>query len=408
MSRKHPIARYHLPLDVNPPTTVCFQVQVPNDFFHIIAFKSQIYQLASAAQWDNDDSHTALDVAAVWWDVFNKLKLCEPPTLVGGIEGGDDLLIRQNPTNPCLLETSINGTDWCVFADLSKCVPAGSQPGSGSGLPPAGGGSQCYDARMQASSKWLLPYQVNTGDVITISLSGGAASDGSGSWFCPNGQTFFLNACTGPTSTSGSDPAPSIPHMRLIAKIGSVYYDAYNVSITVPAGISHANVEFQVNDPSLSDNYGELTFKACVQNNGAAVWTHTFDFTVSDGGFTSDATNGGGAYIPGTGWKSNNASLNDFSIHRTGLPSYTATQAEYTVVIDTPSSGHVYTDDVPGAHTLPTLNFPGNGTHVIITTGSLASTNGVFRIGMDGTNDSGGHHQIIQKLIMTGTGVDPF
>lgn len=409
MSKRVDISRYTLPLEIDPPTRVCFRVEVPNDIYHIGAFLGQIWALSWQQSWERDAAHTARLAAKVWLDIFNNLRPgCDCPSLPVGIDGGDEPLIRQNPDNPCLLETSINGTDWCVWADLSKCVPAGGQPGAGSGAPPAGGGSACYEARMQGSGKWLLPTQVNTGDVITISEIKGAATDGSGIWYCPNGQTFFLNACAGAITTSGGDPLNTVGHMRLIFKIDAAYHDGYNTTLTVPGGISNANVEFQMNDSSLSDNFGEITFKVCVQNNAAAVWSHTFDFIAGDGGFVSDAAHGGAAYIPGTGWVSNNSGANAFSIHRTGLAAFTLTEAQWTIIADSPTGGaNLYTDgDV--TPTFSAVGYSGTGSQLKIFSGSIVITSGSLRLGMDGTNDSGGHHQKITKIVLSGTGADPF
>lgn len=425
MGKKHPLARYVLPGTVNPPDTVCIQVEVPNDRYHIAAFMGQIYALASASQWQNDDAHTAIEVAKVWWGVFNNLRHCNNIQINSGADEGIEQMIRQNPTNPCLLETSINGTDWCVFADLSKCVPAGGQPGSGSPQPNPGGGEQCYNARMQGNGKWLLPTQVNTGDVITISAVSDAATDGSGIWYCPNGQTFFLGGCVGATTTSGSDPAPSVPHMRLIAKIGSNYYDAYNTSITVPSSTSFSNVEFQLNDASLSDNYGEITFKVCVTNNLAATWQHTFDFALADGGWITQSFAVGtpGLYTPGLYWTYGDAQNPSTNYYRCvalqrGLASRTITRVEMIFDIsglntNQPLSNHA-------------VNIVANSTELtFITWNSLTNANDQHLVWMGSqagvttlyvfaassyflptATYQGAAH--IKKVIVSGLGTDPF
>lgn len=307
MSKRTSTARYTLPLEVDPPTRVCFQIEVPNDIYHIGAFLGQIYALSRAFSWGNDASHTALAVARVWRDIFDNLKPgCPQPASGSAGVDTEELLIRQNPDNPCLLETSINGTDWCAFADLSLCVPGGSQPGSGTPQPPANGGQACYHASFEGSNKWLLPTLVNAGDVIQISNAHGAASDGTVVWYCPNGAVFQLGACFGSGTTSGGDPLNTSPHMMLIAKIDSTYYPMYNTTFTVPGGVSAASVEFQLNDSNLADNYGNITFDVCVTNNAAGTWSHTFDFLVSDGGWTvqpAAAVGVAGSYVPGVGWQ---------------------------------------------------------------------------------------------------------
>jgi hypothetical protein len=303
-SRTYERARYTLPDVVDPDKRRCITIEIPDNIYHYAAFYGQILALSRAYSWGNDAAHTALAVAAVWRRVLETLRDCDEPPTFGGVDEGNEQLIRQNPDNPCLLETSINGTDWCVFADLSKCVPPGTQPGHGAPQPGPGGGQQCYHAQFNASNKWLLPTLVNAGDTLEITNATGAASDGTVVWFCPNGAVFQLGACFGSGSTSGGDPLPTAPHMTLVAQINGVYYNVYNTSLTVPGGVSAASVEFSVNDSSLSDNYGDLTFDVCVTNNQSATWTHTFDFTLSDGGFSilSVTTGVAAAYTPGVGW----------------------------------------------------------------------------------------------------------
>lgn len=305
MSKRVSTARYPLPLVINPDSRVCFKIEVPNDIYHIGAFLGQIYALSRAFSWGDDPTHKALLAAEVWRDIFDNLRPGCPPEAEGsaGAEG-EEQLIRQNPDNPCLLETSIDGTHWCAFADLSLCVPSGSQPGGGAQQPAPGGGQACYHAQMTASNKWLLPTLVNAGDVIQITNAKGAASDGTVVWYCPNGAVFQLGACFGSGSTSGGDPLNTSPHMTLLAKINGVYYNVYNTSLTVPGGVSAASVEFQVNDSNLADNYGDLTWDVCITNNAAATWTHTFDYTVTDGAFAPISVTVGvpGIYTPGVGW----------------------------------------------------------------------------------------------------------
>lgn len=410
--------RYVLPIDVNPPTRVCFQVEVPNDIYHIAAFMGQIFALARWWSWELDAAHTAKQAAAVWMDIFDNLKRCQPTIVGGGADEGNEQLIRQNPDNPCLLETSINGTDWCAFADLSKCVPAGSQPGSGSPQPKPGGGQQCYHASFEASNKWLLPYQVNTGDVIVVTNTHGAATDGTPSWFCPNGQTYFLGACSGGTSTSGGDPLNTQPHMSLIAKIGSTYYNMYNASLTVPSGVSNANVEFQLNDGTISDNYGNITFDVCVTNNAAATWSHEFNFLTGSQGFSRKlvgVTGWIGDYIAGTGWKVTAPSDagNCYGVAcGIAVPSTTTLTSLYAEYTSTAALGGICSTRM----SLQTSTVDTGASHMQLFNSSAAS--GPF--GPNFFSQSGASWIMcfgsafntgtctLTKLIVTGLGVDPF
>lgn len=406
------------PIPVSPPGIGPFDGElkyIPINCAWLPYIAGALTQLLLQSTWRVNSDDELFRVQGQAFDLIAKISCIQLPSLADlctqfGNSGAEteEFMIRQNPSNPCELQTSVDGINWCTFADLSKCIPANGQPGSGSQQPSPGGGQACYQAKMQGSGKWLLPTNVNSGDVIVVSGTNGAATDGSGIWYCPNGQTYFLGACAGATTTSSGDPLNTSPHMSLIAKINGVYYEMYNATLTVPGGVTNSIVEFQLNDSSLSDNFGEIDFQACVTNNATAAWTKTFDFTTSDGGFSSDVTNAGAAYIPGTGWQSNNSALNAFSIHRTGLSTFDLTEAQWTIVADSPTGGaNLYTDgDLTPIFTA--VGYAGTGTQVKTFTGSIHITSGHLRFGMDGTNDSGGHHQILRKVVLYGTGVSPF
>jgi len=403
-------ARYALPDVVNPNKRRCIQIQVPDNIFHLAAFYGQMWALARAYSWGNDEAHTALEVAKVWQDVFDGIRVCEPCNQIGtGADEGVEQLIRQNPDNPCELQTSIDGTHWCTFADLSLCTPGSGQPGSGSPQPPPNGGSACYNAVLQGSGKWLLPTQVNTGDIITITDVSGAATDGTTQWFCPNGQNFFLGSCGGGTFTNSGDPLNTAPHMKLIAKINGVYYEMYNATFTVPSGVSLNNVEFQLNDGTLSDNYGQIVFKACVQNNQAGTFTHTFDFTLNDGGFVQWGTGNPATWTPGTGWVTTSpATIPTTVIKRDLAAAHTFTYMEMTFIKNDPvaadpifefctlnvASSTIFNDYTKAA---------GTGTLTVSGSGSLS--------GAQISAHLGGHFNAtytITKMVVSGIGADPF
>lgn len=426
MSKRTSTARYTLPLEINPATTVDFCVRVPNDIYHIGAFLGQIYALSRAYSWQNDSAHSALLVAAVWRKIFDNLKpgnCGNDGQNNGGADEGVEQLIRQNPDHPCLLETSINGTDWCVFADLSLCVAGPGQPGSGTPQPKPGGGEQCYHAKMTGSNKWLLPTNVNTGDVITVSNYQGAASDGTVVWYCGNGAVFQLGACFGSGTTSGGDPLNTSSHMMLIAKIGSTYYPMYNTSLTVPGGVSGAQVTFQLNDSNLADNFGDVSFDVCVTNNQAAPFSHTFDFTLTDGGFTGVAFNFNDApsYIPGVGWDSpdetNAAGVSrTLTIKRTGLASRTFTgfSAHYSISDSGGSSTTeaviAFPDENGASGVFYQSQTNGNGNYNSGAGFSHADTALAIRIQQEATNPSTvAHcHIVLTSLTISGLGTDPF
>jgi len=410
MNRRNPPAKWVLPEVVDPPERICYRVEVPNDRQHIAAFYGAILSLASAYKWQDDPAHTAREVALVWRDIFDNLIKQEcsdpPPEIIGGGVDGDELMIRQNPDNPCLLETSINGTDWCVFADFSLCIPSSQQPGS-SPQPNPGGGQQCYQGELNANSLWLAPVVVSTGDVVELTSAAGAGYDASGSlrWYCPNGQTFYAGACVGSPATDAGDPLNTVGHMRLIWSIDGTYYDAMAGPVTVPSGVSSAQAILQVNDPVLPDNSGTYTIEVCVTNNQAGSWSSTFDFAVSpyssllslvwgvwnpgvgyDGTFVSGAQQSGVAYT-----------MLASSVDLLSMTAYydcaSASGASQTLAFYQGPGGYI------GSPTVPTVgtNVPFNQT----ITGVVNQPG--FQVGSGSSAGPVAHN----KLIITGTGTKP-
>jgi len=309
MTKRFPPERWNLPDIVNPPDSICYVVPVPNDKFHVAAFMGAIYALTWSKNWGRDDTNKAAAVSRVWQAIFDNLQFCpaplSPPNMGAG--GEDENMIRQNPDNPCELQTSIDGTTWCTFADFSLCLPAPSQPGGGTEQPTPGGGEACYQGEILASQLWLLPTIVSTGDIIDLQTITGAGNDGTVSpWFCPDGTTFFAGGCIGGTGgLDGSDPLPTVNHMRILYLIDGTYYDAMAGPFTVPGGVANQQVDLLVNDSVLSDNAGSYQFKVCVTNNAATTWSHVFDFTLSNGGWAAGIVGGTaqGTWVPGVGWQ---------------------------------------------------------------------------------------------------------
>jgi hypothetical protein len=155
-----------------------------------------------------------------------------------------------------------------------------------------------------------VPTIVNSGDVVELTDATGSGQDGTISpWKCPNGQTFFAGACDGIGGPSGSDPLPSVDHMKLIFNIDGTYYDAMSGPVTVPGGVANAQVTVQVNDSTLTDNSGSYNFNVCVTNNAQGSFVHNFDFLVSPGpwkigGRPTGNPTGNTNWIPGQGFVS--------------------------------------------------------------------------------------------------------
>jgi hypothetical protein len=104
--------KFPLPAEPNPESSICIQVLIPNEVQYVANFWGNFWNLCSAANHGDDPGHTALAVAAKWQDVYEA-------ALASGCAQMD---VRQNPTQPCILEKKSDDT-WEQFADLKLCPP---------------------------------------------------------------------------------------------------------------------------------------------------------------------------------------------------------------------------------------------------------------------------------------------
>ena len=185
-------------------------------------------------------------------------------------------MLRQSPTNPCLLETSVDGVTWCVWADISKCIQDfQGQPTTGGAGQPAAGACVTYDAVLQGNGKWLVPIQVSAGNTIAVTQIDGGWNDGTAGWFCGTGHDYVLGLCDPSAGYNGADPLPTAYHMAIVVDINGTFYDPTVGPITVPNGVTTVNAVFQANDSSLSDNAGSVKFHVEVCNLSVTEVTFT-------------------------------------------------------------------------------------------------------------------------------------
>lgn len=272
-NRRFPRAKWVLPEVINPPERICFQIEVPKERFHLAAFRGALLNLASAVNWQDDPDHKAKDVAKVWDKIYLSVSVCEELDTNTGITLEDFMSqqIRISPDDSCIIQM------WCIdhwedWYNPKSCIASGSsQPGGAGTIEP--GECRTFQARLDGNGKWLLPTGVSEGDTIQIGGAEGGWWDGNvlHAWNCPNGQTYALGACVSTGASDAGSPIPSQPIGRLIAQIGSNYYDAFNQTIPVPAGVTDENVYFQMNDATLGDNAGSVSFSVTVCKSGAAL-----------------------------------------------------------------------------------------------------------------------------------------
>lgn len=390
MSKRYPLAKLVLPTVVDPPR-ICTTVQVPNDIYHIGAFLGALRGLASAYNWADDPEHTAKAVALVWRDVFDNIVMgsCAQP-------GDGDMQFRQNG---CVLEFSIDCVTWNTLYDPTECIKLlGGQNSPGGG--PAAGDCNDTPVTIPGNGKVLLPFTLNDGDTIEATDIGGAWSDGTALWTCPDGTPYILGACIGIPGLVGGDPDATAFHMAIIAEIGSgLFVDLTQGPYTVPGGTGEVQVQLQANDSDLSNNFGsaQTNINVCRAENVPGTWCYVFDFTTGDHDFVAF---GGapGHYEPGEGWQ-NAAGSNGMAEH-IALP-FAVTVTKRTIIATSTSSipgGNLYSCGDSAA-------WVDEANHVYVMTGSDVVSE--FDIGGDGMGGTLGNTITIKYMKVEGTGAAP-
>lgn len=421
MSKANARSRWTLPTVVDPPEKICFQVMVPNNLYHIAAFKGAMFELAKAYSWGNDPAHTALNVAAVWRKIFDNLTPgdCAKNTIIFEDFSYDMSICEQLRFQDGKLQALCCGEWQDIDGQGDSTLGGSGQPGDGS-TQPAPGETECYSGRLLGTGLWYLPTNVSTGDTIEITDPSGSWHDGAFSvWRCPDGNIFFAGGCIASTATDGGDPLPAQPHMSLIANIGGTFYPVLTGGVfTVPGGVSNSPVTFQANDGTLTDNAGEIAFKACVKNNQAGTFSHLFKMYVNPEGWAIVAP--AGTFVPGTGFETVNDGPDGFghyfrSMHaRVTFPARTLTRVKVTGDITKgstlDSSAYLVTFYDPSTN-LFTVSYAagsnGAGQHWEWTGSDSANQLDVQILVGIGSSDPGGVG-IFTEVLVEGLGSDPF
>lgn len=74
MRRKNGTARYPLPDPVNPESSTCLKMVIPDTREYRVAVRGQLYALSRAYVWGDDSEHTALSVASLMRDAYDTLE----------------------------------------------------------------------------------------------------------------------------------------------------------------------------------------------------------------------------------------------------------------------------------------------------------------------------------------------
>lgn len=365
-NQREQFSRWTLPKIVHPAKSRRFVICVPDEQFYIAAFRGLLIELTYSKNWQRDNAKTAAIVSRVWQKALESI-LCDDCEQIGITESDDDMQFRINPDDPCIIQTLCGDGTWLNWYDPRGCIPGSvSQPGGG-GVVPEG---ECreYDIVLQGNGRVLLPVGVASGDTIQITSAVGGWQDGSpDAWRCPSGDEYILGACGGSPYIPGTDPLPGSPHMRLIAKYNGVYVDAYNTTITIPAGVAATDIEFGANDDVIPDNVGSIVFHAKYCRSAVNLWCAKWDATNGWASWISDTTYGCSATLVSGVWHSchNSFPFEGMALHIDGLvlPSGSVI-TEVVAVADTtdsnPASNVIQTVDSNGGNFQK--NFAGPGT----------------------------------------------
>lgn len=134
-----PIARFPLPDDWEPEGTRCVIVNIPDDPQYLATLTGLLDLLKWSDNFARDDTKEGAATVCRTWQ-----KALEAQPLTWG--DCEQMILRQNPTNPCQLQQSQDGGDtWTLAFDYSLCadvitVPA-PYPGSETGASDAAAAS---------------------------------------------------------------------------------------------------------------------------------------------------------------------------------------------------------------------------------------------------------------------------
>lgn len=412
MSKRNPRAKWVLPEVINPPKRICFQIQVPDEKYHIAAFLGALYNLTSAIFWADDVDHTAKQVAAVWQDIFDNLSrqcVTEFINTYVGLEDNMPFFREVCEDGVCYLEFQCCPDEWVRLGRADQ-IPAGSAPGGGSNQPAPGGGTAVNCSQLQANGKIPLATLLNTGDVVSITATGQGNDGTETAWRCPDGTVYSNGNCNSGTEVDTPGDPILTDHMSLILNINGTFYAFTSGSFTVPSGVSNGIGYIQVNDADLTDNSGSYTVCVTITNNQALSWCHILDFTISNYGFII-SPGAHGEWVLGTGWRGTDDGFGHPSLRvQSTFASSTFNGIQeifYTVSNLDGSDADIYrmflsgstVFDIDGGHS---NGFSGD-VHLSSNAASIAADKILF-----GSDANVGGSITVSKIVIRGNGTDPF
>jgi hypothetical protein len=422
-----PIGSFRVP--VKPPTVdpdqnlVCLSVSA--DWLPLIL--GALKQLLLQATWAVDTPEELQLAQQRAFDLIYRFSQAGPCTESGpggvGCESEDCMCCLR--WNNGVLQSLVCGVWTDIPGGPTGGVQNPTQP-TGDKRPAAGQSYEdCYS--LDAAGVLNLPYLVYPGDTLEIISATGSGTDGGHPiWRFANGDQMFGGIDVGFPVLDGTDPLPSVYHMRLLYVIGSTptFVDAMGGVVTI-GGSGAQQALIQVNDSVLSDNHG--SYQVCVKvtnNQMAGTFTHTFDFSVSPEGFAVLTSVGitPGTWVGGSGWEptevgpaSDTYYYNQVYIGRTfASRTFTNMTLDFDYhggTIVNPAGNRIIVVSVVGTSTILLVNTglsDGDG-QSSVWSGSLAG--GSLEIELNACRDSSpcaSGSGVIGRLVVSGLGTDPF
>jgi len=417
------IEGYKLPDNVDPVGDLCLTIRIPNDPAYVQAVIGALYDTTIWRSWQRDAAHTGILAARKmkprWFEAVQNIGLCEPSAPGGGGLIQEDFMPIRIDCDCNVFITCCDGTEKQILtAEQVKTLIQG-QPSNNVPQPAPGGGCQTISMRLDAGKVQVIPIPVSTGDTIQISAVDGAMNEDLVLWYCQSGQAYYGGACQGPSIHFLSDPFPLLNHGSILIYVGLGREGLGTSLYTVPAGVSNYQPALSANmDFGLGAN-GFYTFLVTVCNNQPQTWRHEFDLATSAGplaGVTQVGTTP--TWTPGTGWTQGNA-ING------GCPG--GSQDEGLLWIELFVPAPVFISTVEWAGTTDTNNGSGSGDRTYEIDGTFTSLglnssvgpfDVTFPVGFTVNTSIGIRinsicfatppNIAVNKLILTGTGTDPF